>query len=232
MRYGNDFSRPPRRRRCERSPAARRPSGSASATPICGKSRSPARPPSRPKPPAAAASTRSSRSTNCAGTLSRTRGKTYLPTRQDGEHLQVIAVTNFKGGSGKTTTAAHLSQFLALRGFRVLAIDLDPQASLSALFGYQPETDIGAGETLYGAVRYEATRPLTDIIRPTYFAGLDLVPGNLELQEFEHETPRALAGLHRTKESAVLRPHRHGASPASPTATTSSSSTARRSSVS
>jgi chromosome partitioning protein len=134
-------------------------------------------------------------------TLSRTRGKTYLPTRQDGEHLQVIAVTNFKGGSGKTTTAAHLSQFLALRGFRVLAIDLDPQASLSALFGYQPETDIGAGETLYGAVRYEAARPLADIIRPTYFAGLDLVPGNLELQEFEHETPRAMAGLHRTKES-------------------------------
>src|SRR5580698_2981565 len=86
-------------------------------------------------------------------TLSRTKGKNYLPIRQRDEHLQVIAVTNFKGGSGKTTTAAHLSQFLALRGFRVLAIDLDPQASLSALFGYQPETDIGHDETLYGAVR-------------------------------------------------------------------------------
>jgi chromosome partitioning protein len=134
-------------------------------------------------------------------TLSRARGKTYLPGRQGDEHLQVIAVTNFKGGSGKTTTAAHLSQFLALRGFRVLAIDLDPQASLSALFGYQPETDIGADETLYGAVRYDHARSLADIIRPTYFAGLDLVPGNLELQEFEHETPRALAGQHRAADS-------------------------------
>jgi chromosome partitioning protein len=130
-------------------------------------------------------------------TLSGARGRSYLPGRQGSEHLQVIAVTNFKGGSGKTTTAVHLSQFLALRGFRVLAIDLDPQASLSALFGYQPETDIGAGETLYGAVRYDsAARALADLVRKTYFAGLDLVPGNLELQEFEHETPRALAGLH------------------------------------
>jgi chromosome partitioning protein len=112
--------------------------------------------------------------------------------------LQVIAVTNFKGGSGKTTTAVHLAQYLALRGFRVLAIDLDPQASLSALFGYQPETDIGRNETLYGAVRYdEEVRPLGEILRRTYFAGLDLVPGNLELQEFEHETPRALVGPHR-----------------------------------
>jgi chromosome partitioning protein len=33
-----------------------------------------------------------------------------------GEHLQVLAVTNFKGGSGKTTTAAHLAQYLALQG--------------------------------------------------------------------------------------------------------------------
>ena len=48
-----------------------------------------------------------------------------------------------KGGSGKTTTAAHLSQYFALKGYRVLAIDLDPQASLSALFGYQPEFDVG-----------------------------------------------------------------------------------------
>ena len=130
--------------------------------------------------------------------LVRGRARPYLPTRQPGEHLQVIAVTNFKGGSGKTTTAAHLAQHLALRGFRTLAIDLDPQASLSALFGYQPETDIGAGETLYGAVRYDAqARPLAEVVRPTYFAGLDLVPGNLELQEFEHETPRALAGARR-----------------------------------
>jgi chromosome partitioning protein len=55
-----------------------------------------------------------------------TKGKTsYVPWRKDGEHLQVIAVTNFKGGSGKTTTATHLAQYLALHGHRVLAVDLD-----------------------------------------------------------------------------------------------------------
>jgi chromosome partitioning protein len=122
------------------------------------------------------------------------KGKRYLPRRTDGEACQVLAIVNFKGGSGKTTTAAHLAQFLALRGYRVLAVDLDPQASLTALHGYQPEFDIGANETLYGAIRYgKEKRDLSGIIRPTYFTGLDLVPGNLELMEFEHDTPRALA---------------------------------------
>nr|UVY99770.1 hypothetical protein K4M19_00080 [Agrobacterium fabrum] len=92
--------------------------------------------------------------------------------------LQVIAVTNFKGGSGKTTTSAHLSQYLALQGYRVLTVDLDPQASLSALLGVLPESDIRANETLYAAIRYDETRrPLRDVIRPTYFDGLHLVPG-------------------------------------------------------
>lgn len=120
-------------------------------------------------------------------------GRRYQKHRRPGEHLQVIAVVNFKGGSGKTTTAAHLAQHLTLQGYRVLALDLDPQASLSALHGFQPEFDVGENETVYGAIRYDARRrPLGDIIRTTYFPGLDLVPGNLELMEFEHETPRAL----------------------------------------
>lgn len=117
----------------------------------------------------------------------------YLPERRDGEAMQVIAVANFKGGSGKTTTTAHLAQYAALMGYRVLAVDLDPQASLSALFGVQPEFDVGPNETLYGAIRYdEARRPLAEVIRPTYFDRLDLIPANLELQEFEHTTPKVL----------------------------------------
>jgi len=117
----------------------------------------------------------------------------YIPFRNSTEHLQVISVVNFKGGSGKTTTAAHLAQYLVLRGYRVLAIDLDPQASLSALHGVQPEFDVGENETLYGAIRYDdRRRPLSDIVRKTYFDNLSLIPGNLELMEFEHETPKAL----------------------------------------
>lgn len=118
----------------------------------------------------------------------------FLPRRRPGEKLQIVAVANFKGGSAKTTTALYLAQFLALEGYRVLAIDLDPQASLSAMFGYQPEFDIGEGETLYGAIRYdEQRRPMREVIRQTYFAGVSLAPGNLELMEFEHQTPRAMA---------------------------------------
>jgi chromosome partitioning protein len=133
--------------------------------------------------------------------LSHSKTREFLPHRQAHEHLQVLAVTNFKGGSGKTTTAAHLGQFLALRGYRVLLVDLDPQASLSALFGYQPETDVGENQTLYGTLRYDdQRRPLREVARRTYFAGLDLVPGNLELQEFEHETPRILATQRRAGE--------------------------------
>jgi chromosome partitioning protein len=121
-------------------------------------------------------------------------GRAYAPARAGAEHLQVLAVTNFKGGSGKTTTAAHLAQYLALRGYRVLGIDLDPQASFSALFGLLPEVQVKANQTLYAALRYdEARRPLSDVIRATYIEGLDLVPANLELMEFEHETPRMLS---------------------------------------
>lgn len=117
----------------------------------------------------------------------------YVPGRRDDDHLQVIGVMNFKGGSGKTTTSAHLAQRLALKGYRVLGIDLDPQASFTALHGVQPEFDLTDGGTLYDAIRYEDPVPIREVIRPTYIPNLDLIPGNLELMEFEHETPRVLS---------------------------------------
>ena len=50
-----------------------------------------------------------------------------------------------------------------------------------------------ANETLYGAIRYdEERRPIAEIVRATYIPDLHFIPGNLELMEFEHETPRAL----------------------------------------
>lgn len=120
------------------------------------------------------------------------RGTNYVPHRKGQEHLQIVAVVNFKGGSAKTTTAAHLAQHLALTGHRVLAIDLDPQASLSALHGFQPEVD--HNESLYEALRYDDQRkPLSTLIKKSNFPGLDIVPANLELQEYEYDTPLALA---------------------------------------
>jgi chromosome partitioning protein len=117
---------------------------------------------------------------------------TYIPGRRDDDALQVITVINFKGGSGKTTTAAHLAQKMALDGYRVLAVDLDPQASLSALHGFQPEFDLLDGGTVYDAIRYDDPVPIRDVIQKTYFTNLDIIPGNLDLMEFEHETPRAI----------------------------------------
>lgn len=118
----------------------------------------------------------------------------FFPRRREGEKLQVIAVANFKGGSAKTTTTLHLAHYLAIQGLRVLAIDLDPQASLSAMFGYQPEFDVDENETVYAAIRYdENRRPIREVIRKTYFDGIDLIPANLELMEYEHETPQAIA---------------------------------------
>ena len=125
----------------------------------------------------------------------RTPGK-YLPGRQQGDHLQIIGVMNFKGGSGKTTTAAHLAQRLALKGYRVLAVDLDPQASLTALHGIQPEFDLEDNQSLIAAIWYEGAKPTSSVIRETYIPNLDIIPGNLELMHFEHETPRWTLNRH------------------------------------
>ena len=53
--------------------------------------------------------------------------------RPAGTSAAVVAIANFKGGVGKTSTAIHLGQYLALRGYRILMVDLDAQASLTAI---------------------------------------------------------------------------------------------------
>lgn len=119
-------------------------------------------------------------------------GEAYLPGRRSGDSLQVISVVNFKGGSSKTTTAIHLAQRYALRGYRVLAIDLDPQASLTTLFGYRPELEFAEGGTIYDSLRYADPVPISEVIRKTYFHNLDIAPAGLMLSEYETETAYAL----------------------------------------
>ncbi len=61
--------------------------------------------------------------------------KEYLPYRPKGQPAKIVAVANFKGGVGKTSTAAQLAMSAALDGYRVLVIDLDSQGSMTSLFG-------------------------------------------------------------------------------------------------
>jgi chromosome partitioning protein len=119
-------------------------------------------------------------------------GETYLPGRRENDALQVISIVNFKGGSSKTTSAIHLAQRYALRGYRVLAIDMDPQASLTTMFGYRPEIEFAVSGTVYDALKYEDPVPLSQVIRKTYFHNLDLAPAGLLLSEYETETAYAL----------------------------------------
>jgi chromosome partitioning protein len=85
-----------------------------------------------------------------------------------------IAVGNFKGGVSKTTTAMTLAQGLSLRGHRVLAIDTDPQGSLTTLFGVLPDTDVAEDQTIAPLANGDESS-IRPAIQSTYWDGLDLV---------------------------------------------------------
>lgn len=108
-----------------------------------------------------------------------------LPRLGTDEEAAVLAVQNFKGGVGKTSIAVHLSQWLAIRGFRVLLIDLDSQASATTLFGYTPDMDIDADDTLLPYFEGEQ-RTMHYAIRDTQIENLSLIPANLQLYNAEY----------------------------------------------
>ncbi|MGL5226137.1 MAG: ParA family protein [Aeromonas sp.] len=94
--------------------------------------------------------------------------------RPAGAEAITIAISNFKGGVGKTTTAMTLAQGLTLLGHRVLVIDTDPQGSLTTLFGILPDTEITETDTILPLALGEETS-IRYAIRPTYWDGIDLV---------------------------------------------------------
>lgn len=115
---------------------------------------------------------------------SRKKGR-FVPHRTGDEKLQVFAICTFKGGSGKTTSCASIAMALAKKGYRVLACDLDPQASLSNLLGEEPEVSLREYGTIYDAIRFEDPVPMQEIIRKTHFHNLSIAPAGLILSEFE-----------------------------------------------
>lgn len=94
--------------------------------------------------------------------------------RPEGAEAVTVVLTNFKGGVGKTTTAMALAQGLSLRGHRVLAIDCDPQGSLTTLFGILPDTEVTDDDTIL-PLCVGMTDSIRPAIRSTYWDGIDLV---------------------------------------------------------
>lgn len=95
---------------------------------------------------------------------------------------RIVAVSNQKGGEGKTTTAVNLAASLAAAEHRVLLLDMDPQSNASSSVGY-PRGHAGSGtyELLLGHAA------LADVIRKTELPQLDVVPASADLAGAEVE---------------------------------------------
>ncbi|KZX58031.1 hypothetical protein A3709_20685 [Halioglobus sp. HI00S01] len=108
------------------------------------------------------------------------------PRRSVEDEPVTLAFTNFKGGCWKTTSSWHFTTWAAAQGYRVLAIDIDPQASLTRNLGIMPDVDTSWENSVAPYIMLE--RPLedvSDVIVNTAQAGLDLIPGTLALQDAE-----------------------------------------------
>ena len=141
--------------------------------------------------------------------------KEYRPYRPKGQPAKITAVANFKGGVGKTSTAAHLAMSAALDGYRVLLIDLDSQGSMTSIFGgrvedewqtvfpllarhyaeaaqaenqvrvSRGETPIEIDETLAEALTITAP----DLVQKTHWPNIDLIGAQLNLYWAEFQIP-------------------------------------------
>jgi len=98
---------------------------------------------------------------------------------------KVIAVANQKGGTGKSTTAVSLSVGLAKMGKKVLALDNDPQGSLTISLGYQQPDELKI--TMYDIMLQMIERKL--ILKPEEYIlnseGVDFIPSNTQLSCIE-----------------------------------------------
>ncbi len=115
--------------------------------------------------------------------------------------MKVITLLNEKGGVGKTTLATHIAAGLAIRGWRVVLIDADPQGQASALMGLPKEAGF------YNLLVREAEfQDVVRFVKPdTYSAQpvegeLYILPGNIETRVIPHVTPNPFIIRQRLEE--------------------------------
>jgi len=139
----------------------------------------------------------------------------YRPWKPAGAKAKVTAVANFKGGVGKTSTAAHLAMSAALDGYRVLVIDLDSQGSMTSIMGGRVEDEWSTvfpllardyarhivAENRVREARGEPALPLDetmtealetgadDVIQNTHWPNIDLIGAQLNLYWAEFQVP-------------------------------------------
>ncbi|PZX14500.1 chromosome partitioning protein [Palleronia aestuarii] len=139
----------------------------------------------------------------------------YRPWRPEGLAAKVVAVANFKGGVGKTSTCAHLAMSAALDGYKVLVVDLDSQGSLTSIMGGKVADewmtafpllakDYARAVETENRVREAGGQPplpldetLTaarnigarDVIQSTHWPNIDLIGAQLNLYWAEFQVP-------------------------------------------
>jgi chromosome partitioning protein len=133
----------------------------------------------------------------------KTDPKAY-PRRRSDDPCVSITCLSLRKGVGASSLSAHTAANLALLGYRVLCCDLDPQATLTNMFGVAPGLHPDM-LTAYDMIRYEEPIVARDVIQKTYFPNIDLIPASMNLMRFESETPTQTGAVH-TRIAHALEP--------------------------
>jgi chromosome partitioning protein len=110
---------------------------------------------------------------------------------------RIISIANQKGGVGKTTTAINLAGSLAEQGYRVLCVDMDPQANLSVGLGI----NLRNVENSIGDVLVGNGVGLDQIILQTQTSGIDVAPATIDLSAAENQLFSAIGREHALREA-------------------------------